>query len=373
MDSKPTENVKIESVFNKDNDAWKTGHYPLFLGQPLGLYDSIHVPYPQLFDLYKLQKSMDWTEDEVNLEQSRLDLLSCSKNNYDIMVKTLSFQWELDSVASRAIAPLFAPFVSNSELWVMLSKQSEVENLHALTYSEIIRQCIADPQEVISQVMENDEVVARSEAVVECFDKLAEYGALYTLGKVDKTSKELRYVVLKGLIALYCLERIQFMCSFACTFALAEQNFFIGIAKLVQKIAQDEQVHVMMDQAALDILLKEEEWSSLVAENDEDIRNLIQEVVEQEISWNNYLFSEGRAIVGLNEKLLNEYVYWNTQKAYDFLKIDNPNKRIDKDPIPWMENWLDLNRTQNANQEMDNTNYRLNNVTDDIEDEIFDI
>lgn len=367
------EKNEMTSIFNQDNTSWQTGRYPLVLGEPLGLYDSVNVPYPKLFDLYKLQKSMDWTEDEVNLEQSRMDLINCSKNNYDIMVKTLAFQWELDSVASRAIAPLFAPFVTNSELWVMLSKQSEIENLHALTYSEIIRQCLSDPKEVFEAVMKNDEVLNRSTTVIEAFDKLAEYGALYKLGKIQKDDLALKQVVLKGFVALYCLEKVEFMSSFACTFALAEQNIFQGIAKLVQKIAQDEQVHVMMDEAILEIMLADEEWINVFNTIRDDAAKIISEVIEQEFSWNKYLFSENRSIVGLNETLLNEWVLYNAQDLYRFLGIDNPYPVIKNKPLVWMDNWLDLNKTQNANQESDNTNYRLNSVLDDSEDEIFDI
>ncbi|WP_434778057.1 ribonucleotide-diphosphate reductase subunit beta [Neisseria sp. Ec49-e6-T10] len=360
-----------KSVFNADNRAWQTGHYPLFLGEPLALYDSVHTPYPELFELYKLQKSMDWSEDEVNLEQSRMDLLHCSKNNYDIMVKTLAFQWELDSVASRAIAPLFAPFVSNSELWVMLTKQSEIENLHALTYSEIIRQCLADPKDVFIEVMKNEEVLNRSTIIVEIFNTLQEYGAKYKLGQIERDSEELKSAVLCGFIALYCLEKIEFMSSFACTFALAEQNIFQGIAKLVQKIAQDEQIHVMMDEAVLNILLKSPEWQTLFKANEKKIYEIIHTVIEQEINWNQYLFSENRSIVGLNEKLLNEWVLYNAQDIYHFLGLNNPYPVVEQKPLRWMDNWLDLNKTQNANQEMDNTNYRLNSVLNDVEGELF--
>ncbi len=364
---------KTPSIFNQHNSAWETGRYPLVLGEPLALYDSVNVPYPKLFDLYKLQKSMDWTEDEVNLEQSRMDLINCSKNNYDIMVKTLAFQWELDSVASRAIAPLFAPFITNSELWVMLSKQSEVENLHALTYSEIIRQCISDPQEVFKEVMKNEEVIHRSLAVVAAFDELNEFGARFKLGLADKNDLKLKQVILKAFIALYCLEKIEFMSSFACTFALAEQNIFQGIAKLVQKIAQDEQVHVMMDEAIVEILLQDPMWIEVFETIRDDIATIINEVIQQEFSWNQYLFSENRSIVGLNETLLNEWVLYNSQDLYRFLGIDNPHPVIKNKPLVWMDNWLDLNKTQNANQESDNTNYRLNSVLDDSGDEIFEV
>lgn len=703
------------SLFNKNNTTWKHGNYSLFLGESPALLDSINVSYPKLFDLYKLQKSMDWSEDEVNLEQSRLDLINTGKNNYDIMIKTLAFQWELDSVASRAIAPLFAPFVTNSELWLMLSKQSEIENLHALTYSEIIRQCLPDPKDVFAEVMLSDEVLERSEKVVEVFNNLYKVGGLYKTGVLSAQDNHdiivMKESIALALVALYCLEKIEFMASFACTFALAEQNIFQGIAKLVQKIAQDEQCvtadhqvlttdgwkfisdvtiedkvaqwdhptneiqfvnpsrvlkklytgemytlksgslkrvnqvvtdkhripvinpyshsnrefvyaedykssgassipvsglliqecpplsalerfyiafqadgtmssdpvrngkhtgckvmifnfkkerklegmlsileelgfeytyhenedvrkdgdvyhvfrvsvpleyfidgmkdfgwidyskidhiwirsfineliiwdsytnrdgyytyintnklaidvvqtlchlgghkttlittkahsriiadgieinakecyrlsifldiayqggqcmvktsdhvenldvycltvpssyflvkrdgqisvtgncHVMMDESIIDILLTDEVdiWGSVFESIKPQIKEVIDSVVRQELSWNNYLFSDGRSIVGLNETLLKEWVIYNAQPVYAKFGLKCEYTAVVNNPLVWMNNWLDLNKTQNANQEADNTNYRLNSVVDDANEEIFEL
>ena len=64
-------------MFNNENTEWKEGKYSLFLGQEPALYDSINVTHPELFKLYKRQKAMDWSEDELNLEQSRIDMDSC--------------------------------------------------------------------------------------------------------------------------------------------------------------------------------------------------------------------------------------------------------------------------------------------------------
>lgn len=363
------------SIFNKNNTSWKTGKYPLFLGDSMALIDSIATNYPKIFDLYKLQKSIDWNEDEVNLLQSRQDLMTTTKNNYDVMVKTLAFQWELDSTASQAIAPLFAPFVSNSELWMAYCKLTEIECLHSLTYSEIIRQCITDPQEVYKEVMHSEEVLNRSVAVIEAFNELAVYGAKYKLGQVDRNDRGMHYSILKALIALLCLEGIEFMASFACTFALAEQNIFIGIAKLVQKIMLDENLHVMVGKEVIGILIHNEDniWKELFEENKEELTNMVVEVINQELSWNEYIFSEGRSIVGLNKILLDEWVLWKSQEIMDFLGMDNPFDRIKTNPLRWMDNWEDLNKKQNANQESDNTNYRLNAVKDDSEDMEFEL
>lgn len=361
------------TVYNVENNEWRSGEYKLFLGQAPALHDSVNRPHQKLFDYYKLQKSIDWAEDEVNLEQSRLDMVNASRNNYDIMLKNLAFQWELDSVASRAIAPLFAPFVTNSELWAWYMKCSEMEVTHALTYSEIIRQCLQDPQEAIAEAMMNEEMVKRAVAVLEAFTELEQVGAMFTLGQLQKTDTRVRDAVLMGVVALYALERIEFMSSFAATFAMGEQGIFQGMCKLISKIATDEQVHFSAGEEVLRIMYEQDGWKDDFERNKAKIQKLFDEVLEQELSWNTYLFSEGRNIVGLNKPLLDEWVRWNAQDAADHLFVVTFDwERIKDTPLPWMDNWLDINRIQVANQEGDTTNYALNVVVDDVGDEELD-
>ena len=355
------------SIFNFNNQEWKTGTYSLFLGEDPGLYDSINKPYPQIFRQYKLQKSIDWAEDEVNLEQSRLDLVNCSKNNYDIMLKNLAYQWELDSVAARSITPLLAPFVTNSELWAWYSKCAEMEVLHALTYSEIIRQCIPNPQDALKEAVENVNVVNRATKVVEVFTSVEKVGCKLKLGMLEKTSTEVRNAILLAVVALYCLERIEFMSSFAATFCLGEQGIFQGICKLVQKIAQDEVVHFKTGEEVIKIL-QNSGWKDDIERNKIKIKQIIYEIYEQEISWNKYLFSEGRKIIGLNKELLDLWVQYNAQVAYKLLDIVPPFGFVKDNPIPWIDNWLEINKSQNANQECDNINYTLNTVINDLDD-----
>ena len=356
------------TVFNKDNKEYTTGDYSLFLGEQPALFDSINRKYQNIHNLYKFQKSIDWSEDEVDLEQSRLDILVCPQEVKDIMIKNIAFQWELDSVASRSIAPLFAPFISNSELWAAWLKISEVEILHSLTYSEIVRQCVPDPQDVFKEVMKNEQVLGRANKVVEVFDNLQRVGAKRILGL--SSTQEDEDAILMGVVALYCLERIQFMSSFAATFALAEQGWMIGIAKLVQKIMNDEfRVHCAVDKAVLDILFSQQQWNACLKRNKYVLLEIVDEVVEQEKTWATYLFQEGRKIVGLNETLLKEWVDYNSKDVYDALGVID-FICVKDNPLPFMDNWLDIDKFQNANQESDNTNYLLNILRDDLGDVI---
>ena len=104
----------LDTVFNYDKTDYQKPL--LLLGQRPGLFDTVNRHYPEIWKLYKAQKSLDWDENEFDYSSCNADFKSCSRSTYDMMIKTLAWQWEADSVASRAIAPVLAPFITSSEL-----------------------------------------------------------------------------------------------------------------------------------------------------------------------------------------------------------------------------------------------------------------
>lgn len=353
------------NVLNLDNTGWKTGKYPLFLGEDLGLHDTMNRPYPEIFRLFKKLKSLDWSEDEIKLGQDRMDFEQCDQSMYDVMIKTLSWQYEADSLASRSIVTLFAPFISNGDLSQMMLRWSDNEALHATTYSEIIRQCIANPNEIFEEITSNKNITERSSLIAEAFSELKVLGAQYTLDKESVDEGVVMEVILTTLVALYCLEQMEFMASFACTFALAEKEKFLGVASLVQKIMIDETIHTKMDEVIIDLLMKDPVWVEAFERIKPDIQEIVDSVYEQELSWSSYIFSEGRSIVGLNTPLLQEWVQYKSQLVYQKLGLEMPFDVVEVNPLPFMDNWLDIDSQQTAAQEADLNNYRLNSVVDD--------
>ena len=358
--------TKEIKVFNEKSTVYKTGEYPLIFGEQAGLYDNINQPYPYLYDLVEKLKQLDWSPDDVDLTQTRMDLLNCDENTRKFMLYNLAYQWSLDSIA-MSIPTLLAPFVTNSEYGHILARIGENEMLHSQTYSNIVRQCVRDPQEVFNMVYKHEEVLTRSEVVHKALSDLKRVGAEFTLGLIS--DKDAKPYVLKGIIAIYSLERISFMSSFSCTFALAEQEYFVGAARLVQKILMDEMIHFEAERYALqEILLKNKEYIEIFTGIKEEISAIVHGVVDQELSWNKYLFSEGRNLVGLNKTLLDEWVKYNAQEVIDNLGLEQNFRKITKNPLPWFEsNWMDLNSHQNANMEADATNYQVSSVSRDTD------
>lgn len=288
--SKSDETVLIErnentrTVYNVHNTGYQNGKYPIFLGQGLGIHDTVNVAYPVIEELYLLQRSLTWTEDEILLEQSRLDMMEIGKGGksrpeeVDILKKAVSYLWEADSVASRSVISIFSPFLSNSEATAMFTEQSRFEIIHAKTYSEIVRQCAIDVEQLIIDTVKNEETLARMETIIDAFDDMIVYGAEYNVnGFKNIPKRKYMEIVLKGLMALYLLERVQFMSSFVVIFGLAEHDKFKGIADLVKLIARDEHCSTGDHQ-----VLTEKGWvdidklpqDSLVAQWDYDSREI---------------------------------------------------------------------------------------------------
>ena len=362
-----------DTIFNIENTEWEDGSSLLILGQRPALHDSINVKHPKLFDLYKLQKSIDWQEDEIDLEQSRMDFESCPKSISEIMMMNLSWQWEIDSIASRTFAVLLAPFITNSEFWSAIQKNSEIETLHALTYSEIIRQCRVDTKTIIESILKNEQITDRSPHLVDALLDLQRAGAEYTLGLIPN-DQNLFNRVFKGIIAMYILERLQFMTSFAATFAIGEQGYMIGICKSVQKISIDELTcHCeVLKYVIMWTLANDPRGRIFKNECMDDIILFKKEGKKKDMRFNKNMFSEGRKMVGLNYAVMNEWYDYNEYFVDLTLGLRDEDPTI-KNPLKFMENWFDIDKSQSAPQEQDNNNYVKNTANQDISDsEIFE-
>ena len=343
------------SKFNAENKGYKDG-YPLFLGDDLGIIDTINTQYPKLEELYQDQAGQIWNEFEVDLTQDKMDMLELNKGTVDLMVKNLMWQTVADSVASRSIIELFGVYASNSELKNLLSIWNFFETIHARTYSHIIKQTLVDPNSLLEDIYTDKEVLKRSATIVEAFDKLDEGGC-----ELEGSEEE---DIILALTALLGLESIAFMASFAVTFAIVETGKFQGIGKLVQLVCRDEVLHSRMGYEILSILKDDPKWQPYFKKSEEKIKNLLDTIVEREVISASYVFSEGRDVIGCNPELLESYILYMAKPVYDLFEINLPNAPKDN-PLPYMDKYIDSSKLQNANMEIQNSSYLIGAIDDD--------
>ena len=340
-----------KTVFNKSAEGHITGKYPLFLGEDLGFADNINLQYPELERLFDMQMGQIWNHTEVDLTQDRQDMQNVDPGITDAMVRNLLWQTLADSVASRAIGSTIMKYVSNSSLQDLYNAIILFESIHSKTYLHIIRQTLVDPQEALDKGYKDLNVVKRSNLLIDTFDSLA--------NTATKDEQSLRELILYCVVVLYLLESINFMASFAVTFGIAELGVFQGISQNLVLIARDEMLHALAGKTVLSILAKE--WPETFKRLQPRFKEMFDAVVGDEHAWADYVFSEGRQIVGLNAKLLKQYVDYAATPVAKTLGIEF-DRAQELNPLPYMESYIDSSKIQVAAQELQLTSYLVNAV-----------
>ena len=111
----------------------------------------------------------------------------------------------------------------------------------------------------------------------------------------------------------------------------------------------------------IDIAKEEEPWLIQAFEN----------TVNEEKRWADYLFKDG-SMIGLNEKLLQQYVEWIANRRMRSIGLkpiyDIPAKN---NPLPWTEHWISSKGLQVAPQETEVESYIVGGIKQDVEKDTF--
>lgn len=361
------------SIFNAHKaDYAGTATRSMFLGEEAGLFDTVHRNYPKVWELYKNMKSLDWDELEFDFTPCNLEFKSMPKAISQVMIRTLAWQWEADSVAANTLLPVMAPFITAPELQALYGRITDNEVLHAATYSEIVRCSFDDPNQVLNEVLQVKEAMQRLSNVGRVLGRVKRISSEYSLGLRTKDDPEVYDAILMAEVAFLVLERIQFMASFAVTFAIGETGAFMQIAKAVQKICQDEfEIHVGSHKEVLRHELSLAIGKGRLAHLMPQIKALIDEVVRSELKWTEYAL-EGDPLVGLTCAKLKEWVLFSAKDVYDFFGIKSEYSFPKQQPLPYMENWMDISKTQSSPQEQQNGQYKVNVIARTDEGKTFD-
>ena len=204
-------------------------------------------------------------------------------------------------------------------------------------------------------------------------DDLINYAHKYQLG-IETDRKELKRKLWRALVNVNILEGIRFYVSFACTFAFGELRLMEGSAKIISFIARDESQHLAITQHIIKnykTTENDDEMLEVIEEENELVHQMYDDAVKEEKRWTEYLFKDG-SMVGLNDKLLGDYVEWTANKRmkaiglrtlYDISPRNNP--------LPWTQHWLNSRELQNAPQETEIESYVIGGIKQDITNDTF--
>jgi ribonucleoside-diphosphate reductase beta chain len=171
------------------------------------------------------------------------------------------------------------------------------------------------------------------------------------------------------LNSINVLEGVRFYVSFACSWAFAELKKMEGNAKIIKFIARDENTHLAASQSILKLLPKDDaDFVKIKEECEKDVIDMFVKAVDQEKEWAHYLFKDG-SMLGLNEKLLSDYIEWIGTKRMRTLGYTSPYQVAQANPLPWTEKWIGGGNVQVAPQETEISSYVIGGVKQDVNED----
>jgi len=374
--------VNRMTVFN--SNKVDTKKQPMFFGQPLGVqrYDSFK--YPVFDKLTQQQLGYFWRPEEVSLQKDRADYQTLSAEQKHIFTSNLKYQIMLDSVQGRGPGMAFIPYCSLPELESAMTVWEFMEMIHSRSYTYIIKNVYSDPTEVFDTILEDEKILSRASSVTQSYDDFIDHAHQYDNGTMWELAKEGHYAgqfdrrelkrkLYRAVANVNILEGIRFYTSFACSFAFGENKLMEGSAKILSLIARDESQHLVLTQNILNKWKQgdDPEMELIAKEEQSWVMSMFQTAVDEEKTWAEYLFKNG-SMIGLNERLLHNYVEWIANRRMKAIGIkpmfDIPAKN---NPLPWTEHWLNSKGQQNAPQETEIESYVIGGIKQDVEANTF--
>lgn len=333
----------------------------------VSLLDTINRRFDKIWELYKAMKQLDWDEDEVDQTQSLADFERVKKKLADTMIYNIMWQWETDSVASQVPFVLIAPYGPCSEIVAAELRINDNETVHGAAYSQIVKMSFDKPKEVLQNMLNQVEPHKRLEVVGKQLSILKQRSAaLNYYGPEYFTQKEKVIDMMLFYFVMYVLERVQFMISFGVTFTICDSGVFQPIGAIVKKICQDEyEVHCEYRLEVLNQLIQGKYGQEAFTELRPQLIKILQDVINSEIRWAKFLFEDGEAIVGMNADILIKWALYNAKAVaqnFGFTEEELGFSFPEENPMPHLDKWININKTQTANQETQNVQYKVNVV-----------
>ena len=355
-----------KTVFNREDiDFTKE---PMFFGADQNVQRYDVFKYPQFDKLNQTMLGYFWRPEEVSLQKDRADYQGFRPEQKHIFTSNLKYQTLLDSVQGRGPCLSFLPYCSNPELEGCIVTWDFFETIHSRAYTHIMKNVYSDPSEVFDTILDDKEILKRAVSVTQNYDKFSELAQDYVVkGKGD--IMDVKKALYLAMVNVNLLEGLRFYVSFACTFAFGELKLMEGSAKILSLIARDEATHLNLSTHVIKAWQKgdDKDMTKVMKGLDKTVIDMFKKCVEEEKAWAKHLFKDG-SIIGLNEKLLGQYVEWICNKRLRALGYD-PIYDIpaSQNPLPWTQHWLSSKGLQVAPQETEVESYLIGGVKQDVQ------
>lgn len=279
------------SIHSKDFDK----HEIILLDNP-NRYVLFPIKYNDIFQLYKKASSVYWLADEIVFSQDLKDLEKLNDNEKFFIYHVLAFFAASDGIVIENLGVRFLEEIQIPEAKNFYAFQLAIEAVHSETYSLLI-----------DTYCKNDT------------EKNELFNAIHTHPAIkEKADWALKWIHNKEcsfaqrILAFTIVEGIFFSASFCAIFWLKEKGLLPGLSFANQLIARDESLHT--------------EFGCLVYSyiTNRLPQEMVYDMIEEAVYIEEKFINESIKceMIGMNSKLMNEYIKYIADRLLTMLGYD---------------------------------------------------
>ncbi|MHB1952852.1 MAG: ribonucleotide-diphosphate reductase subunit beta [Sulfobacillus sp.] len=182
--------------------------------------------FPDIWQMYKLQRAASWEVEDVDLSEDRSDFQKLSPGEQRFLKYVIAFFAASDGLVNMNLAENFIREVTPFEAKAAYRFQSSMEDVHNEMYSLILEVLIQDSAER-----------------AELFRAIENFPSIRRKGEWARKWMDARQNFDVRLLAFAIVEGVFFSASFCAIFWIKTKNLLPGLCQSNEYIARDEGMH----------------------------------------------------------------------------------------------------------------------------------
>jgi len=312
------------------------------------------------------QQARFWRPQEIGLLKDKKNFMQAAEHKKWILTKVLQKLIFLDSLQGRSPFSTFGLLTTLPELENNILTWTFFEgSIHSKSYSWNLRNVYTNPSEVFDETFDIEILMKQADSISKPYNDLFEntidylYKEQNDIECSEEYMNELKRKIVRALINVNILEGIRFYSGFASIWAMTEgEGIFAGTSRILRLICRDENQHLALTQKIINILRKidSEGFVEIFKEMEDEIIQMYQYAVEEEFEWADFLYSKG-SVIGLNNIMIKDYLRYCTNLRMKAIGLKPMFPGYTKNPLPWIEAWINESSTEGTPQEDESTDY----------------
>jgi len=282
--------------------------------------------YPWAYDAWLMQQRVHWLPEEVPLADDVKDwhrTLSAAERN--LLTHIFRFFTQADVEVNNCYMKHYSQVFKPTEVQMMLAAFSNIETVHISAYSHLL-DTIGMPETEYSAFLKYQQMKDK-------YDYMQEFG----IGTKEDIAKTL------AMFGAFT-EGLQLFASFAILMNFPRFNKMKGMGQIVTWSVRDESLHTQSIIKLFQTFIHEnpEVWNE---DFKRDLYVACETVLNHEDAFIDLAFELG-GVEGLEAREVKQYIRYIADRRLSQLGLQ-PVYRIEKNPLPWMEEML--NGVEHAN------------------------